>query len=105
LVETGRLQAESLARQGADTRLGRRLSALFHQAGLQNIETGVVSGQWREPPTQAELDQEWAVLESDLHGILTGQELARLRQIDREAWQSGERLLFVPTFYAIGQVF
>ncbi len=104
LVETGRLQAESLRRQGADTHLGRRLGALFHQAGLLNIETGVVSGQWREPPSQVDLDLEWAVLEADLQGMLSMQELARLRQIDRQAWQSGERLLFVPTFYAIGQV-
>ena len=50
LAETGRLQAESLRRQGADIQLGRRLRALFHQAGLRNIESGVVSGQWREPP-------------------------------------------------------
>jgi len=103
LVETGRLQAESLRRQGADTHLGRRLGALFHQAGLQNIETGVLSGQWREPPSQVDLDLEWAVLEADLRGMLSNQQLTRLRQIDRQAWQSGERLLFVPTFYAIGQ--
>jgi hypothetical protein len=79
------------------------LGALFHQAGLQNIETGVLSGQWREPPSQVDLDLEWAVLEADLRGMLSIQELTRLRQIDRQAWQSGERLLFVPTFYAIGQ--
>jgi SAM-dependent methyltransferase len=103
LAEPGRLQAESLRRQGADIRLGRRLGALFHQAGLQNIETGVVSGQWRESPSPADLDQEWEVLEADLQGMLSSQEIARLRQIDRHAWQSGERLLFVPTFYAIGQ--
>ena len=57
LVKTGRLQAESLRRQGADIHLGRRLGALFHQAGLLNIETGVVSGQWREPPSQVDLDR------------------------------------------------
>jgi SAM-dependent methyltransferase len=103
LAETGRLQAESLHRQGADTRLGRRLRALFHQAGLQHIESGVVSGQWREPPSQADLDQEWEVLEADLQALLPAQELTRLRQIDRQAWNTGERVLFVPTFYAIGQ--
>jgi hypothetical protein len=79
------------------------LGALFHKSGLFNIETGVISGQWREPPSQTDLDQEWAVLESDLQGMLSAQEISRLRQIDWQAWQSGERLLFVPTFYAIGQ--
>jgi SAM-dependent methyltransferase len=103
LAETGRLQAESLRHQGADIQLGRRLSALFHQAGLRNIESGVVSGQWSAPPSQADLDLEWEVLETDLRDMLSTQELARLRRIDRLAWQTGERLLFVPTFYAIGQ--
>jgi SAM-dependent methyltransferase len=103
LVEIGELQAESLQRQGADIRLGRRLGALFHQAALRNIETGVVSGRWHEQPSPADLDLEWAVLESDLQGKLSDQELSRLRQIDRQAWQSGERVLFVPTFYAIGR--
>ena len=103
LIDIGRLQAESLRLQGADTHLGRRLGALFHQTGLSNIESGVISGQWREIPSRADLDQEWAVLESDLQGMLSVQELSRLRQIDRQAWQAGERLLFVPTFYAIGQ--
>jgi SAM-dependent methyltransferase len=104
LAEIGRLQAESLRRQGAGIHLGRQLGALFHQAGLRNIETGVVSGQWRTPPSPADLDLEWRVLEADLLGSLSSQELARLRPIDRQAWQSGQRVLFVPTFYAIGQV-
>jgi SAM-dependent methyltransferase len=103
LVETGRLQAESLRDQGADTCLGRRLGGLFHKVGLDNIETGVISGQWREPPAQVDLDQEWAVVEWDLQGKLSVQEIARLREVDWQAWQTGERLLFVPTFYAIGQ--
>jgi SAM-dependent methyltransferase len=103
LAETGRLQAESLRRQGADIHLGRRLGALFHQAGLTNIETGVLSGQWREPPSQVDLEQEWAMLEADLRGMLSSQELTRLRGVDRLAWRAGERLLFVPTFYAVGQ--
>jgi SAM-dependent methyltransferase len=103
LVEAGRLQAKSLHRQGADIHLGRRLGAFFHQAGLQNIEAGVLNGQWREPPAQVDLDLEWAVLEADLQGLLSNQELTRLHHIDQQAWQSGERLLFVPTFYAIGQ--
>ena len=40
-------------------------------------------------PSQADLDQEWEVLETDLHGMLSSQELANLRQIDRQAWLKG----------------
>jgi len=103
LVETGRLQEQALRRQGAETRLGRRLGGLFHQAGFQNIETGVISGQWGEPPSQDDLEQEWATLEDDLQGVISKAELAELRQIDLNAWRAGERTLFVPTFYAVGQ--
>lgn len=102
LVQLGRLQEAALRRQGAETRLGRRLSALFHVAGLTEVETGVLGGQWRGAPTAEELALEWAVLEADLNDEVTADELARLRQIDAQAWARSERVLFVPTFYALG---
>jgi ubiquinone/menaquinone biosynthesis C-methylase UbiE len=104
LVELGRLQAQALARQGADPSSGRRLSGLFHQAGLTRIQTGVLGGQWSVPPTVDAWESEWEALESDLAGVLTPQKLADLRRTDQAAWQHGERVLFVPTFYAIGYV-
>ncbi len=105
LARLGTLQAESLRGQGADPFLGRRLSALFHGAGLRGVETGVMGGQWRQAPASAQIDSEWAVLRSDLvgHPGLHAGELDWLEQVDRAAWASGERILFVPTFYAIGQ--
>ncbi len=104
LAGLGQLQAEALRSQGADIKMGRRLGGLFHQTGLVNIETGVVSGRWMGAASQDEIDLEWQVLDADLTGRLSEHELSRLRQIDRQARESGERTLFVPTFYAIGQV-
>ena len=104
LAELGRIQAELLRKNGADPAMGRQLSGLFHQTGLVNVETGVVGGRWVGTTSQEDIDMEWAVLVSDLKGRLPDQELARLRQVDLQARQSGERVLFVPTFYAIGQV-
>lgn len=104
LAGLGQAQAEALHSQGADTKMGRRLGGLFHQTGMVNIETGVVSGRWMGNATQEEIDLEWQVLEADLTGRLSHQELSRLCQIDHQARESGERTLFVPTFYAIGQV-
>jgi SAM-dependent methyltransferase len=103
LIQLGALQEAALRRQGAETRLGRRLAALFHAAGLQEVETGVLGGQWRAAPAPEDLAQEWQVLQADLGGALPPEELARLRQSDAQAWASGARVLFVPTFYAAGR--
>jgi len=103
MIQLGEMQEAALRRQGAETRLGRRLGALFHAAGLHDVETGVLGGQWREVPSPEELAQEWAVLQAELEGEITAHELARLQQIDKQAWARHERVLFVPTFYALGR--
>ncbi len=102
LAELGRLQAEALRQQGAGTDMGRQLSGLFHAAGLRNIETGLLGAQWQGPSSSSEVASEWAALESDLAGKLTSARRSELRQVDAAARQTGQRVLFVPTFYAIG---
>lgn len=104
LAKLGWFQSEALRRQGADPNMGRKISGLFHQAGLKNIRSGLLGGEWSNPPASQAWNSEWAVLESDLAGQMPPQELHSLRRRDSEAWQNGERILFVPTFYAIGQV-
>jgi len=102
LADLGRLQAAALRQQGADPGMGRQLSGLFHAAGLENIETGLLGAQWQGRPSPEEVDSEWAVLEDDLSGALPPQRLQEMRQVDAAARASGQRVLFVPTFYAIG---
>lgn len=102
LEPLGKLQAEALRRQGAEPNMGRRISELFHAAGLTSIETGVLGGQWQGAPSPEQLDSEWETLQADLEGIIPPGELEALRRIDEQAWQRGQRVLFVPTFYAIG---
>jgi len=102
-VELGVMQETALRKQGADTRLGRRLRALFQQSGLCKIEAGVMGGQWQGNQLTEELDQEWQVLNADLNGLLLPDEFNRLRNLDAESWRGGERILFVPTFFAWGQ--
>jgi SAM-dependent methyltransferase len=104
LSELGRLQREALIAQGADPDIGRRLGELFFHAGLINIETGLLGGQWSGPPSAENWASEWQVLESDLQGRISPERLRDLRRLDASAWQHGERVLFVPTFYAIGRV-
>jgi ubiquinone/menaquinone biosynthesis C-methylase UbiE len=102
LAETGRLQAQALTRQGADASAGRKLRGWFHAAGLADVEAGLLGGTWQQAPSAQERALEWSVLEADLAGVLPAAELRRLREADEEAWQNGQRVLFVPTFYAIG---
>ncbi len=98
----GNWQAEALRRQGAAPNRGRELAGLFHASGLQAVEIGILGGQWQGQPGPAEIETEWATLADDLAGAIPDERLAELRQIDLEAWQAGERVLFVPTFYAVG---
>ena len=104
LAEIGRLQAESLARQGANIEMGRKLAELFVQAGLKNVTSGVMGGEWTQSLRNAGWELEWDAIEADLAGSLDAARLSALRQLDSAAWQRGDRILFVPTFYAIGWV-
>lgn len=103
LGDLGLLQKKALATQGADTEIGRKLGELFSQAGLKEIETGVLGGQWRGAPTTNEWELEWQVLAHDLGELITPDQLNRLKEADYQAYQSNSRTLFVPTFYAWGK--
>lgn len=104
LAEIGRLQEQALMVQGCDTRIGRKLRGLFHDAGLREVQAGVLGGEWAGSPSEQETESEWRTLASDLAGVLTEQEIASLRATDLEALRSGSRILYVPTFYALGRI-
>ena len=100
----GRLQTEALRRQGADPGTGAHLAELFQQAGIPIVETGRL-GEARQPLASArERQLEWAVMEADLGESIPAEELQRLRAIDELAWEKGERILSVPTYFAWGRV-
>jgi hypothetical protein len=115
LAPLGRLQAEALRQQGADPEIGRQLGELFVAAGLQ-ATVGVMAGRWNLPASPGDgfapgggfalgggFEAEWAMRERDLAGLLPPEELRRLRSVDRQALATGQRVLFVPTFYALGR--
>jgi ubiquinone/menaquinone biosynthesis C-methylase UbiE len=104
LAELGHLQREALTAQGADPSIGRRLGEVFSRAGLAVLETGLLGGKWSGAPSPDSRQSEWQVLQSDLQGCIDSAHLAELRRLDAESWQRGERVLFVPTFYAVGHV-
>ena len=103
LEALGRLQIESLRRQGADTRFGRMLRGLLEAAGLAEVRFGVIGGEWDRQDQAGLIESEWSMLEQDLGTTLPKGELDRLERLDREAWEAGTRVLFVPTFFGIGR--
>jgi len=98
----GKLQAESLLAQGAAPRRGRELAGLFARNGLVSVKIGVMGGYWSGKPNQREIDLEWEMLEADLDGTIPAEELVALKAINQAAWESGERILYVPTFFTTG---
>jgi ubiquinone/menaquinone biosynthesis C-methylase UbiE len=104
LAKIGTWQFEALINQGADPNMGRQLRSIFHQAGLCEIETGVIGGQWFDNSDE-DLNLEWKIIESDLtKDIKNNDELIYLQTLDRDSRKNNHRILFVPTFYAIGSV-
>jgi ubiquinone/menaquinone biosynthesis C-methylase UbiE len=103
LASLGRLQADALVRQGADPFVGRRLRELFREAGLRETVSGVLGAEWLERQDEEGLRSERETLEADLRGTVSDDEIARWREADGDAWERGTRVLYVPTFYAMGR--
>ena len=99
----GRLQTAALQAQGADVTAGRQLSRWFHQAGLTLTETGLLGAEWNQTLSKRD-DLEWQTLLNDLEGEISSSELSAFREEEKKARAAGERVLFIPTFYAIGFV-
>jgi len=103
LIALGKWQTEALRRQGATPEIGGRLGRLFHQAGMELIETGPLRGRGTHPLSPDEREMEWGVLEADLAGLVPDRDIREMKKLDEQAWEKGQRVLFVPTYYAWGK--
>jgi hypothetical protein len=108
LAQIGQWQKTALQIQGADPEIGRKLAGIFSNLGLSRVETGVLGGQWTAPPSQEDWESEWSVIQADLQQTtrtpVNYESYQTLKRIDKSAWLKGERVLYVPTFYAWGFV-
>ena len=104
LEALGKAQSQALQGQCADVSVGRKLRSLFTDCGLKNIRSGIINAEWDQDFSQPDFDLEWAVLRKDLMWKLSPEELDRYYRIDLDASRQGRRVLFVPIFYAFGQV-
>lgn len=98
----GEWQSTSLRRQGADPRAGRQLASWLHAAGFEQVITGVLGGEWTGEFNQAEIESEWEILREDVGRAVQLDRLDELQALDKNARLSGERVLYVPTFYSLG---
>jgi ubiquinone/menaquinone biosynthesis C-methylase UbiE len=103
LAQIGDWQIESLKDQGANPFIGRELRSLFYIAGLTNVEVGALGGQWSEEQTQEDIELEWEVIISDLIGKNEFMQSANeFKELDLSSRKNYRRILYVPTFYALG---
>lgn len=102
LSALGQWQSAALRSQGANPEVGRQLAGIFLEAGLTQVETGVLGGEWQHPAPAGETELEWEVLAADLARKVPSADLQKLKDLDQNAWKTGQRVLFVPTFYAVG---
>jgi ubiquinone/menaquinone biosynthesis C-methylase UbiE len=102
LKPLGAWQTESLRRQGANPSFGARLAETFYQAGIKLIETGPIQG-GAVMRALEDWENEWAVIESDLEGSVSSEEIQKMKVLDEIARRHGERTLQVPTFFAWGK--
>jgi len=107
----GNIQKESLALQGANPEIGRSLCSLFQRAGLEEVRMSILGGEWGYSISEREREMEWRTVMADWEfyaektaSCVTRSEIEHLKIIDRQACQQGERLIFVPTFFAWGRV-
>lgn len=105
LAAAGRMQSESLRRQGADPGIGRSLAGLFSGSGVR-LETCGVLGAELSPGGggSREAGLELKILAEDLGKNISESEWETFRAADRAARDAGRRVLFIPTFYAAGTV-
>lgn len=102
LQKIGEIQNHALAQSGADLAMGRKLKELFANSGLKNVKGGIFGHEWSSLSSLAEFKFEWNYLEYDLFPYLTQGEIDQLKRVDYQARHENRRLLFIPTFWAIG---
>jgi SAM-dependent methyltransferase len=94
-------QIQALRGEGADPCLGRKLRGLFALPAVRAVEVGVIPGLWDLPTLRAEFGAEWALWEQSLADLVVPAELSRAKAADWAAIEAGERLAFMPVFYAL----
>ena len=104
LRRLGEMQTQALLSQGADVRLGRRLLTLFRDCGLDDVNAGIISAQWKPGDKNNSFMDDYNVLTHDLLDAVPANELEALLSRAEASASKGDAIWFVPIFYAYGRV-
>jgi len=103
LAQLGSLQTRSLRNQGAHPGVGKEITRLLAECGFRLLDFGVPGYEQPRPGIPSWWESEWQVIKQDLAGKLPLEELERYQELDRACWLSGERVLYIPTYYALSK--
>ncbi len=96
-----KLMSKALSKVGADPYIGRQLRKLFTGAGFSS-EIGVLASLWDKEQIAAEFEEEWRIIERTTMDVSEVETLEHHKKMEKKTLQTGERFLFMPIFYAIG---
>lgn len=99
----GHRQSRALRHSGAQPQIGRRLPGLLARAGLVDLHAGILGAEWSPGRPPDDLRTECRVLALDCGLPTDGRSFDALLEKEALAWKSGDRVLYVPTFYAYGR--
>jgi hypothetical protein len=74
------------------------------QSRVHDVETGIRGAQWQQEHPRRDDNTEWLMIQAERKERFSPIELAQVKQQDKRAQEAGTRVLFIPTFYAIGKV-
>lgn len=103
LAQLGEIQTKGLQARGADISCGRKLPSLLSESGFVQIKFGIIGHETIAGKLPKWWGSEWTAFRTDLKNQLSSQELDQLQEIDKKSWLFGSRVLWVPTFYALGK--
>jgi SAM-dependent methyltransferase len=103
LDSLGKLQVKSLQSQGVNTIAGKELPSQIAHIGFHLQKFGVTGYEHPIPGIPNWWESEWQVLEHDLLPYLSVEKISTYKELDRVNWLSGNRVLWVPTSYALSQ--
>lgn len=103
LCKLGKLQTISLELQKANPGAGKDLANIVAASGFQLVKFGVPGYEHPEPGLPPWWESEWQVIQHDLADLISPDELIQYKNIDRQSWISGTRVLWVPTYYTMGR--
>lgn len=103
LVGLRDIMIDGIREMGGEPLMGRKLMALFTEAGLK-ATVGIHPGHYDKRRLEQELEHEWGFLKEMAGKRMSKHELADLKRTWDKALKDGVLFQFSPTFYAIGTI-